>query len=193
LGHRKDCKKPQLIAFDQPILDVQCGNYHTIVLTANGEVYTSGYNFYGQLGQGTFDTQDVLRKMITHFKVSRIFACSAHTLLESEENELYGCGYNGCGQLGLSVFYEKVASLARVKPFSRNRAKVVACRFGNHSLVVTDDNELFATGKNDSGQIGNGLEGDVNTFTPITVGISNQDKIVSVMCGMYHTVVITGM
>ena len=32
---------------------------------------------------------------------------------------------------------------------------------------------------------------NVNLFSPITAGISNQDIIESVTCGMYHTVVIT--
>jgi len=36
-----------------PIHSVACGESHMLILTFDGEVYASGSNFYGQLGQGT--------------------------------------------------------------------------------------------------------------------------------------------
>jgi alpha-tubulin suppressor-like RCC1 family protein len=153
LGDRNDRKKPELINFSLPIKDIKCGNYHTLVLTQDGDVYTSGYNFYGQLGLGHNDSQDILRKVVANFKIERIFRCSAHTLLLSTDNELYGSGYNGTGQLGLGTFEEKVTSPTKATKFTNHQIRDVACRFGNHSFVVTEQNELFATGKNDSGQV----------------------------------------
>ena len=34
-------------------IDVAAGNSYTVVLKADGTVWTSGYNYYGQLGNGT--------------------------------------------------------------------------------------------------------------------------------------------
>jgi alpha-tubulin suppressor-like RCC1 family protein len=192
LGDRNDRKKPTLIPFNLPIKDHKCGNYHTLVLTLDGDLYTSGYNFYGQLGQAHNHTQGLLQKVITYQPILRIFACSAHTIVLASDNELYACGCNVNGQLGLGLKnYDKINMLAKCRPFSNSPVKDVACRFGNHSVVLTESGELFATGKNESGQLGIGCEGDVAAFTRITKGFTNQDVIVSVHCGMYHTVVIT--
>lgn len=40
------------------VADVQCGGWHTLALTATGDVYSCGWNKHGQLGEGDFRVKD---------------------------------------------------------------------------------------------------------------------------------------
>ena len=39
------------------VVDFACGQVHTLALTEQGEVYSWGYNIYGQLGNGSQTSQ----------------------------------------------------------------------------------------------------------------------------------------
>jgi alpha-tubulin suppressor-like RCC1 family protein len=57
LGNGKEDKeiyKPELNRYlsDKNVIDICCGERHTLVLTNCGEVYAWGYNFDGQIGNG---------------------------------------------------------------------------------------------------------------------------------------------
>ena len=52
LGHRDKVTKPQKLIFDEPIKSIICGGWHTICLTLEGNLYSWGDNYHGQLGLG---------------------------------------------------------------------------------------------------------------------------------------------
>jgi len=80
------------------------GREHSLAIAANGDLYSWGYNQFGQLGLGvTGGTYNVpqhvsnsARKYIT------ISAGSRHNLAIAEDASLYSWGTNGLGQLGLN-------------------------------------------------------------------------------------------
>ena len=49
MDHRTPISFSDLLNKD--IIDIKCGYEHSLVLTRNGDVYSSGYNYYGQLGR----------------------------------------------------------------------------------------------------------------------------------------------
>jgi len=79
-----------------------CGEYHSALLTAQGEVYTFGLGQYGVLGHGTAD------KCATPRRVERLIgehvvtvACGwRHTAALTMQGALYSWGHGGFGQLG---------------------------------------------------------------------------------------------
>jgi len=94
------------------IKEVAAGYYHTCALTEKGEVYCWGYNYSGQLGDGTTTgrytpvrvlkgaaaTGDNDGTYLTNIKA--IAAGRYHTCAISNQNNLYCWGGNGYGQLG---------------------------------------------------------------------------------------------
>ncbi|CAN0521831.1 unnamed protein product, partial [Laminaria digitata] len=76
----------------------------------------------------------------------------------------------------------RVSSRARVYMY---RLEQVACSY-RHSIVVTDDNRTWTFGDNDFGQLGHGFK-ERRAF-PTPVDCFEGVGVLSVACGMYHTV-----
>ena len=88
------------------IVDILAGYGHTVAIDEEGKVYTWGYNYYGQLGDGT-TTNSVLPICLSNkeneLKGKKIISISAgenHTVALDEEGKVYTWGDNYCGQLG---------------------------------------------------------------------------------------------
>ena len=83
------------------ILKVSCGNYHTLLLSNDGQVFSFGSNYHGQLGVG-----DTRRKVgpqvipLPNVKIVQIAAGANHSVLRSQEGLVYTFGSNRQDQLG---------------------------------------------------------------------------------------------
>ncbi|KAJ5077539.1 btk-binding protein-related [Anaeramoeba ignava] len=51
--------KSSLFENDDNILEISCGDYHTLILTSNSKLIGFGGNLYGQLGNGDTDVQSI--------------------------------------------------------------------------------------------------------------------------------------
>ncbi|KAL9657529.1 hypothetical protein ABK040_000957 [Willaertia magna] len=84
------------------IKDLQIGYYHSVLLDNLGNVYGSGENKNGQLGNTDETTLKEYTKLNIPFKVKKIATYTEGTLLLSYNNELYGSGLNHNHQLGMT-------------------------------------------------------------------------------------------
>ena len=76
------------------VVQVSAGDYHSLVLTESGEVYSFGYGYYGQLGHGDKEKQ-TLPTLIEAMRGKRVVqvsagCCSSVMMLES--GEVLECG-----------------------------------------------------------------------------------------------------
>ena len=86
---------------DRVIVDVHCGESHTVALTKEGEVYTWGGGSLGQLGLGDFYKQSLpIRVSNLELKVVQISCGKRHSSAVSQDGSLYTWGSNEYGQLG---------------------------------------------------------------------------------------------
>ena len=94
------------------IVDISCGNYHSLFLTNNGQVYGCGYNNVGQTGRDTGGVDFYEPTLITandfnNVKINSIFGAGEFSIfLTSNINDnnttfAYGCGFNYHYQLGI--------------------------------------------------------------------------------------------
>jgi alpha-tubulin suppressor-like RCC1 family protein len=134
------------------IIEITGGYGHSLFLKNDGSLWAMGYNFYGQLGDGT----TVLRtipKQIVPSGVTAIAAGTYHSLFLKSDGSLWVMGYNGQGQLGDSNYY----GFQTNKPEQIVASGVTTIAAGTqHSLFLKSDGSLWAMGMNLSGQLGDG-------------------------------------
>ncbi|XP_064353735.1 X-linked retinitis pigmentosa GTPase regulator isoform X2 [Dromaius novaehollandiae] len=109
-----------------------------------------------------------------------------HTAIVTGNGKLYMFGSNNWGQLGLGS-KNTVSKPTCVKALKPEKTKLAVCG-RNHTLVYTEDGQLFMWGDNSEGQIGLANEPSVCVPCQVVVG----KPVSSVSCGYYHSALITG-
>ena len=161
------------------------GFYHSLALGINGEVYGWGHNNHGQLGEGNSSSIDSPRliKGIPG-KVFCITAGDYHSLALMENGKVYGWGGNEYGQLGDGTKKDR----RNPKLIKGIPGKVVGIAAGSlHSLVVTENGELYGWGRNQNGELGDGSIED-RKYPKLIKGI--RGKVTSIAAGFQHSVAL---
>jgi alpha-tubulin suppressor-like RCC1 family protein len=94
------------------IVDISCGNHHSLFLDDTGKVYGCGYNNVGQTGRNTgggnfYDPRLIIDNDFNNVKINSIFGIGEFSIfLTSNINDnnttfAYGCGLNYQYQLGI--------------------------------------------------------------------------------------------
>ena len=155
-GNFKDTQITPSLMRNAPsnIVHFVCGNYHSLFLDADGNVFSVGFNGNGQLGLGHYTNQNVLNK-IPNIPPIKIISCVGAScfLIDFKEN-LWTFGCNSYGQLGHGDTTDRntptiITTLKNIHQLS------YGCS-GLHFLVKNSENQIFATGKNEFGQLGPG-------------------------------------
>ncbi len=141
------------------------GGNHTLALDTNGRLYTWGYNWYGQLGNGnkTLKTQPVLIGDAA-WGWDRISCGNNHSLARRSDSTLWAWGSYGYGQLG-----EDGRTTDSLQPIQvGNDADWVLVETGAfHTAALKSDNTLWTWGYNGYGQLGDGSAPDKKIPVPV--------------------------
>jgi RCC1 and BTB domain-containing protein len=108
-------------------------------------------------------------------------------------NELWSCGWNYDGELGLN-HKENTTAFRRVRHpvLDTKYIKQVACG-GGHTVVLTQDNQLWAVGANSTGKLALGsFSKQQSTFQLCNIEPLHNQIICQISCGASHTMVLTG-
>ena len=160
LGHgdQQDQLLPKKIeAFvGQRVVAVSAGGAHSLILTADGSVWSWGNGVYGLLGHGDRQRQ-LLPKKIEAFAGQRVVAVSAgerHSLALTADGAVWSWGWADEGQLGHGD-QETQLLPKKFEAFAGRRA--VAVSAGDmHSLARTADGAVFTWGMGEDGCLGHG-------------------------------------
>jgi alpha-tubulin suppressor-like RCC1 family protein len=168
---------PQQIGTDADWQAVAAGSSHTVALRLDGTLWAWGDNYHGQLGIGTFSTNDP-HGINTPQQVGsdtnwQAVAASWHTVGLRTDRTLWAWGNNDQGQLGIGTFN---TSYPWGNPSSTNTPQRVGTATNwqasavseNHTVAMRADGTLWAWGYNGRGQLGNGT--NTRTNTPQQVG-----------------------
>ncbi len=177
---------------------IAAGTHHTLALTSEGRVYSWGLNDDGGLGDGTrtgrnepvaVSTSGALAGKIVIAMATGYQQC----LVLTADRRLFSWGLNAQGQLGDGSNSTRTLPVAVVTTgvlAGKTITQIAAGR--DHCMVLTSDGKLFAWGRNDYGQLGDGTT--TNRNVPVAVNMSGAlaGKSVAAMDGGYsHTVAVT--
>ncbi len=166
---------------------IAAGNWHTLLVGANGRVYGTGRNFDHQLTYAPSITRSLLplRGLPTGVKATGVAAGTDHTLVMADDGALYGAGSSWAHQLaGLIGERDRLVRLGGL-PDGVRPVRVAA---GSATLVLGTDRVLYGVGPNAYGQL-TGVDQQVPSLTPLG-GLPTGVRVRTFDTGQTHTLVV---
>lgn len=141
----------------------------SLLVQSNGWVWGWGDNYWGELGDGTYQDRYLLPTNIWRgLNIQAIAAGGDHTLALKSDGTVWSCGNNYHGQLGDGSTKDK-CSLVQASGLTN----MIAVAAGQcHSVALKADGTVWTWGRNQSGQLGDGTT--ENSPVPLKVpGLSD--------------------
>ncbi len=169
------------------VLQVSAGREHSMILKNNGELWAVGNNLYGQLGDGTngYNASKYIPVQVKTAdgepmtNVLQISAGFDHSMIIKENGDLWAVGQNNFGQLGdgtIGADKKNPVQVKQTNPAGGEPIPMTAVAYvsagASHSMIVKRDGSLWAVGKNDVGQLGDGTGGSADAKQLISVEIT---------------------
>lgn len=200
VGHGAPCQArvcPGVVQLSSvPVKQVACGEYHSLVLTVQGEVFAFGCNSYGQLGTGRRDplaqAERVWSNHLRGMPARGVAAGAQSSMALSIGGQVFCWGCNVRGRLGLGPSYDHEDAVLTpvVVPNLPGMARAIAAG-GQHSGVILRRGRLFLSGDNAAGQLGQAKDVD---WTSTFYELPFQDytlRVRAVALGGAHTVILS--
>nr|WP_269456777.1 Ig-like domain-containing protein [Thermanaeromonas toyohensis] len=158
---------------------------HSLALKSDGTVWAWGYNYYGQLGDGTTTNRYTPVQVQGLSNVVAIAAGGSYSLALKSDGTVCAWGYNGQGQLGDGTTTNRYTPV-QVQNQNLQSSVVAIATHGNHSLALKSDGTVWAWGANAYGQLGDGTT--TNRLTPVQVW--NLSGVVAIAGGGNHSLAL---
>lgn len=160
-------------------IKITSGYYHTLALTSHGKVYTWGYNYYGQLGDGTYTDQSVPKQLQTLDHIIDVAAGVGCSYALASDGQVYSWGRNENGRLGDNTTSGKNSPVKVAQPAGVKFTQISA-RFATAG-GVTAEGDVYSWGYGGYGAAGTGKTSD--NHAPVKIDLFN---IAQVEFGYYN-------
>ncbi len=174
---------------EQPVVQIACGEYHTLCLFENGEIWGWGGTLFKKLG-----TKSSLPSQLPGFNkvtIVKIGCGDFHSVALSESGILFAWGGGGKhfnkGQLGHGTL-DDIKTPRPISFFQNQPVHDFACG-GYHTLGLLTDGQVYAWGSGTFGELGTG--GFSHKLTPAKVDIDERVNVTSIEAGGHHTFFLT--
>lgn len=180
---------PALVPVQVPGLDnavaVAAGTGHSLALMADATVRAWGNNLVGQLGVGDTDGHNTPVPVVALTGVVALAASGGHSVALKADGTVWTFGRNDFGQLGIGTVTPYSATPVQV-PGLDNVVAIAASSGGWHSLAVKANGTVWAWGRNNFAQIGDGTMID----RPSPVQIGGLGAVKALAAGIGHSVAL---
>ena len=171
-----------VLGLPQPVLSLAKGDSHTCALDATGAVYCWGWNWYGQLGDGSTENRAMaVRMKDAPASVTSVSVGKNHTCVIAGTGGVH-CWGDGSqrGDAGSTQGFGPVV------PFVLGNGIVKVAANYLHTCALHQSGSLMCWGANDVGQLG---DGSVTTRGQPVQSIASAD-VRDVFAGYHHTCAI---
>jgi alpha-tubulin suppressor-like RCC1 family protein len=135
------------------VLSVCAGDAYTMIIKTDGSLFATGYNAYGQLGDGSIINRHIPVSITTG--VALASASLYNTMVVKTDGTLWAMGFNNNGELGDGSKTEQNLP-EQIKTNGIGGGALTVSTGGSFSMIVTTSGQLWATGSNSFGQLGDG-------------------------------------
>ena len=159
-GNKLRSLKPLKTSFSN-ISNISAGYCHSSFENNKGEIFSCGFNKYGECGLGHFNHPQITPSLILNLPPNIIhFVCgSYHSLFLDSEGNVFSVGNNVNGQLGLghNTDQNELNKIPNIPPI-----KTISC-VGGSSYLIDFEGNLWTFGNNCYGQLGCDDKTTINT------------------------------
>jgi hypothetical protein len=143
------------------VAQVSAGGRHTMAIKKDGSLWAWGWNYYGQLGDGTKTEKTTPVKIMDG--VTQVSAGDSHTMAIKKDGSLWAWGYNSSGQLGDGTTKEKATPVKVMDGVTQVAGDL-------HTMAIKNDGSLWAWGNNWNGVLGDGTASTItHRTTPVKI------------------------
>ncbi|HSH10102.1 MAG TPA: hypothetical protein VK995_06910 [Oceanipulchritudo sp.] len=159
-----------------PVIQAAGGDDLSLFLKSDGTVWATGENFWGQLGDGTYDSRTTPVPVLGLTDVVAVAAGSEYGLFLKSDGTVWGTG---------SVNPDQVSTPEQIPDLTG----VIAMAGGyGHSLFLKGDGTIMAMGWNSYGQLGDGT----NNWRATPALVPGLTDIVAVAVGDGNSLFVKG-
>ncbi|MEM7157518.1 MAG: hypothetical protein AAF799_32055 [Myxococcota bacterium] len=161
-------RTPTVVAGLSDVVAIGAGFEHTLVLDADGMVWTFGDNEYGQLGDPSAPATRMTPTMVPALAdIIQVAAASHASYALTEAGDVYAWGENDRGQLGLGTTDDGANPTPMLVDGLDDVVQLAAANTTTYALRV--DGTVWAWGRNHAGQAGIGDPSGADVLEPTMV------------------------
>jgi len=182
---------------EETIIKIDLGLHHCLALTSNDRIFAWGYNFYGQLGDGTMINKNIPTDITSSFsfneneKVKDVSLGAYYSTVLTTDGRIFTWGTNMYGQLGDGTNIDKHTPVDITSNFvlTENEEIIQISMNGYVSSAITSEGRIFTWGWNIFGQLGDNTFVNKNVPTEITANFSliEDETITNIWLGVHHS------
>ena len=163
------------LSSDDSITNLRLGWGHTAILTSNNDIFTWGFNQFGQLGDGSNEDTVQPKNISSRFllglneTIEQLYIRNGQSAFLTSSQRIQIWGLNQYGQLGNgNNLNQHTSSFLEVS--LQNDESIVTLALGiHHSALLTTNGRLFTWGSNLFGQLGDATHTQVNSIATKTL------------------------
>ena len=160
---------------------VAVGVQHSVALKNDGTVWVWGFNYHGQIGNGTTTHSTVPVQVAGLSGVVAIASGQYHVLALKSDGTVWAWGWGQYGQLGNGAVVDAYTPV----PVSGLTGVTAIAAGAFHSLALKTDGTVWGWGNNTSYQLGNNT--GTNSAMPVQAGLSN---VTAIAGGALHSLAL---
>ncbi|MFW5779834.1 MAG: RCC1 domain-containing protein, partial [Bacillota bacterium] len=144
-------------------VEVSAGEYHSMLRTNDGRLFTWGHNGRGQLGIGNYTNKSTPVRVTSHTGFTQISAGSMHSLALRTDKRVYTCGDNTSYQLGTT---SGVRRYTFASPWTTQYEQISAGELHNGAKRAGTSTYIDLWGCNRGGKLGASISSSYHTNDP---------------------------
>ncbi|KAI8063478.1 regulator of chromosome condensation 1/beta-lactamase-inhibitor protein II [Gongronella butleri] len=172
----------------EDIIDIACGDAHSMALASNGTVFSWGWNRHGQLGRATveeYEHKPGVVEGLQNVKMKKIVAGGSLSMALSDKEKLY---LWGSFHFNDAPFVQGAAFL--FTPLASHNIIDIAAGT-DHCLALADNGDVYSWGDGACYQLGRRVieRRKTNALRPERVRLRNATMVAA---GAYHSFAVVG-